>query len=293
MERQGFFAVFDGHGGRSAAAWCGDHFHELLLKNLGLDPTSPSEDSKKETPNESEDKDGNTIRYSYSQEVSTSDEADLKHLPVSEILDHTFEEADSYLTGAHGIFSGSTAVVALIRPEIDDDHENGNHGEEKLVLYTANVGDSRAVLFRDGKAIRLSYDHKGSDLIEQQRVRDAGGFILNDRVNGMLAITRALGDAEMKDFIAGRPYTTETTLDASKDTILILACDGLWDVCGDQEACELIANVEDPMVASEMLVDYALKNGTYDNLSVLVVRLFPTPKVKSHGVLKSKSVEEL
>lgn len=26
---QGFFAVFDGHAGKDAAEWCGNHFHEV------------------------------------------------------------------------------------------------------------------------------------------------------------------------------------------------------------------------------------------------------------------------
>lgn len=221
---QGFFAIFDGHGGRSAAAWCGEHFPELLQKNLTGGMTM-----------------------------------------VTEVLDQTFTEADSYLNAAHGIFSGCTAVVALLRTE-------EREGEMVRVLYTANAGDSRAVLLRDGKATRLAYDHKGSDLIEQQRVKDAGGFVLNDRVNGMLAITRALGDAEMKDFIAGRPYTTETIIKRPRDELLILACDGLWDVCGDQMACDLIRDIPDPQNAADFLVDYAIKNDSYDNLSVLVVR---------------------
>jgi protein phosphatase PTC1 len=196
----------------------------------------------------------------------------LKNLPtkgfvsVPEVFDQTFSEADSFLNSAHGIFSGCTAIVAFYRHEVRGD------GREVDVLYTGNVGDSRAVLFRNGTAVRLSYDHKGSDIIEQQRVKDAGGFVLNDRVNGMLAITRALGDAEMKDFIAGRPYTTETIMDRSEDEFLILACDGLWDVCGDQEACEYIKDVEDPQKAAEMLIEYAIKNDSYDNLSVLVVK---------------------
>lgn len=139
------------------------------------------------------------------------------------------------------------------------------------VLYTANVGDSRAVLCRNGQAIRLSYDHKGSDLSEQQRVKDAGGFIMNERVNGMLAITRALGDAELKEYISGRPYTAETII-GPDDEFLILACDGLWDVCGDQQACELVRSCNDPQRAATRLVEYGLENGSFDNMSVLVVR---------------------
>jgi protein phosphatase PTC1 len=95
------------------------------------------------------------------------------------------------------------------------------------VLYTANVGDARIVLCRNGKALRLSYDHKGSDENEGKRIAGAGGLILNNRVNGVLAVTRALGDAYMKDLVTGHPYTTETVIQPDIDEFLILACDGV------------------------------------------------------------------
>jgi protein phosphatase PTC1 len=34
--------------------------------------------------------------------------------------------------------------------------------------------------------VRLTYDHKGSDQQEAQRITDAGGYVMNNRVNGML-----------------------------------------------------------------------------------------------------------
>jgi protein phosphatase PTC1 len=95
------------------------------------------------------------------------------------------------------------------------------------VLYTANVGDARIVLCRNGKALRLSYDHKGSDEHEGKRVANAGGLILNNRVNGVLAVTRALGDSYMKDLVTGHPYTTETVIQPDLDEFIILACDGV------------------------------------------------------------------
>ncbi|BGP22493.1 mgpp2cl-1, protein phosphatase 2C-like protein 1 [Rhodotorula toruloides] len=141
----------------------------------------------------------------------------------------------------------------------------------KRTLYTANVGDARAVLSRGGKAVRLTYDHKGSDTREAKRISDAGGFVLNNRVNGVLAVTRSLGDSSMKEFVVGAPFTTETTL-GPEDDYLIVACDGLWDVCSDQEAVDLIHDLDDPQEASQKLLDHALSQFSSDNLSILVVR---------------------
>ena len=45
--------------------------------------------------------------------------------------------------------------------------------------------------------------------------------------SGVLAVTRALGDAYMKDLVTGHPYTTETVIQADQDEFLILACDGV------------------------------------------------------------------
>ncbi|KAJ1516953.1 Protein phosphatase 2C 1 [Coelomomyces lativittatus] len=139
------------------------------------------------------------------------------------------------------------------------------------VLHTANAGDARAVLCRKGKAIRLTYDHKGSDKNEATRITKAGGLVLNDRVNGVLAVTRSLGDCSMKSLVVGNPYTTSLELELD-DEFLILACDGVWDVLSDQEAVNLIRKIEDPQAAASFLVQKSLENLSTDNLSVIVIR---------------------
>jgi protein phosphatase PTC1 len=48
--------------------------------------------------------------------------------------------------------TGSTACVCIVRQEFG--HK---------ILYTANVGDTRAVLSKNGTAERMSYDHKATD----------------------------------------------------------------------------------------------------------------------------------
>ncbi|KAI0087998.1 protein serine/threonine phosphatase 2C [Irpex rosettiformis] len=149
----------------------------------------------------------------------------------------------------------------------------------RRVLYCANAGDARGVLCRAGKAVRLTYDHKGTDKQEAKRIMDAGGFVMSGRVNGVLAVTRALGDSSMKEFVVGAPYTTETDL-TEEDEFIILACDGLWDVVEDQGAVDLVRAIADPKKAADELLDHAYKNYSTDNVTVIIVR-FRNPVLSS------------
>lgn len=244
VDGQGFFAIFDGHAGKQAADWCGEHFHETFIKTLH----SAASDT-----------------------------------PIPEILHKAFLSADEELDKqTHGRFSGCTAIVAFLRTETDKGKpvdgdvtptagDGGVPGRNKRKLYAGNVGDARAVLSRGRQAVRMSYDHKGSDSQEAKRILDAGGFVMNDRVNGVLAVTRSLGDFTMKEFIVGAPFTAEAEL-TDDDPFLILACDGVWDVCSDQEAVDLVYDIQDPQEASEKLLAYALEKFSTDNLSVMVIR---------------------
>ena len=80
-------------------------------------------------------------------------------------------------------YCGSTAVACLVI------------GKQ---LYCANVGDSRAVLCRNGKALDLSQDHKPRLTAEKKRIERAGGTVVQNRVNGLLSMSRALGDYAFK-----------------------------------------------------------------------------------------------
>ena len=65
-------------------------------------------------------------------------------------------------------------------------------------MYTGNAGDSRCVACVDGEANALSSDHKPGDERERKRIEGAGGFVEFNRVNGNLALSRALGDFSFK-----------------------------------------------------------------------------------------------
>lgn len=53
--------------------------------------------------------------------------------------------------------------------------------------------------------------------------------MLLNRVNGILAVTRSLGDTSMKEYVTGEPFLTATQL-FPDDTHLILACDGVCKI---------------------------------------------------------------
>eukprot|EP00026_Physarum_polycephalum_P011982 Phypoly_transcript_12236.p1 GENE.Phypoly_transcript_12236~~Phypoly_transcript_12236.p1 ORF type:complete len:288 (+),score=67.00 Phypoly_transcript_12236:108-971(+) len=220
-EDQGYFAIYDGHGGRGAVDFTAKTLHKNLLELLEANPD----------------------------------------MDPSEALRSAYLLTDKQMGETQIQFSGTTVISALVR----------NHNGKRM-LYVGNAGDARAVLCRNGKAERLSYDHKGSDEGETKRIIDAGGFVVLNRVNGILAVTRSLGDHAMKDYVIGEPHLVTIQLDPT-DTHLILACDGLWDVTSDQDAIDLVLPENDTQKMSDKLLVHALKNGSTDNISVMVVVL--------------------
>lgn len=124
-----------------------------------------------------------------------------------EALYRSFIDADSEFLQSDSVSNaGTTANVALY-----DAYRN--------VFFVANTGDTRAVLCRHGKALDLTYDRKGSDPEEISRIIAAGGFVSQGRVMGILAVTRALGDIQLKE--QGRcDHGTQVTMECVDVTIL-------------------------------------------------------------------------
>lgn len=65
-------------------------------------------------------------------------------------------------------------------------------------IICANSGDSRSVVCEAGKAVELSWDHKPTVPSERQRVNAAGLHVQDERVSGVIAVSRAIGDWEYK-----------------------------------------------------------------------------------------------
>jgi serine/threonine protein phosphatase PrpC len=155
-------------------------------------------------------------------------------------------------------FMGATAAVVVVADNR---------------IHCANVGDSRIVLVDGGVARRMSHDHVVADPDERQEVVDRGGAIINDRVNGSLALSRAIGDGAHADSISSEPFMTDVDYDESLG--VIIACDGVWDVMSDDEAVAVFVDTPDPGAAARAIKDSAIAKGSEDNVSVICVQFKP------------------
>ncbi|KAK3252677.1 hypothetical protein CYMTET_38040 [Cymbomonas tetramitiformis] len=228
-------AVFDGHMGKKAADYLTKNLYKAIERAVKKDPAFCE------------------LRKSKKYDASTFKEA----------LTRTFQETDEklldYLTKDGGTEwnCGSTATVVMVR-------------EDQIVV--ANVGDSRAVLGRNGKAVDLSSEHRpyGRDKTakeEAARIQKTGAWLRDGRVMGILAVTRAFGDIEFKrnieqllvDGVLDGVWTKEfakkqnitsapvvpmpDVMDVAtteQDEFVIMASDGLWEVFSSAQAVQYV-----------------------------------------------------
>ncbi|CCF34496.1 protein phosphatase 2C [Colletotrichum higginsianum] len=180
--------------------------------------------------------------------------------------------------------SGCTACVGLI-------------SDSKI--YVANAGDSRSVLGIKGRAKPLSQDHKPQLEAEKSRITAAGGFVDFGRVNGNLALSRAIGDFEFKKSAELSPEAqivtafpdVETHEISDDDEFLVIACDGIWDCQSSQAVVEFVrrgiaAKQELDKICENMMDNCLASNSETggvgcDNMTMVII-----------GLLRGKTKEE-
>lgn len=142
-------------------------------------------------------------------------------------------------------------------------------------LYVANVGDSRAVISKEGTAIPLSDDHKPNRIDERKRIENSGGAVIwagTWRVGGVLAMSRAFGNRLLKQYVVAEPEIQEQKIDDGFE-LLVLASDGLWDVVPNEDAISLAGTEDEPEAAARKLTETAFGRGSADNITCIVVRI--------------------
>lgn len=166
---------------------------------------------------------------------------------------------------------GCTALTALVTPT--------HH-------FMAWAGDSRGVLCRAGKAVALSKDHKPNNAEERDRIHNAGGSVFRGRINGMLAVARAMGDHFYKSNEDLQPEQQLVSVVPefisherhADDEFIVLACDGIWDVMSNQDVCTavsgmLAAGMTDLQDITNRILDNCLLANSKDNMTIMICLL--------------------
>lgn len=259
-----FFAIFDGHAGAKVSAYCAD---ELLKSIITCDEFLEHNSS------DSQDTVSEQIRIGLRSGFLKIDE-EMRKLP-------------DVVSGEDK--SGSTAVCVLISPNR---------------MYFANCGDSRAMLVRDGGVAHTTLDHKPHNPSEKERIVNAGGSVMIQRVNGSLAVSRALGDYDYKkvsgkgpceQLVSPEPEISIISRTHDKDEYIVLACDGVWDVMTNEDLCAFthyqLTLTDDLAATSNLILDTCLNKGSKDNMSIVVVAFPGCPKVSPEAVEKNKILD--
>lgn len=215
-----FFAVYDGHAGSKVANYCSKHLLEhIITASLGAGNTQGSQSGS----------DGSNAPAPVPPAVEA----------VKTGIRTGFLKIDEHMRSFSDLRngmdrSGSTAVGILLSP----DH-----------FFFINCGDSRAVLYRNAQVCFSTLDHKPCNPRERERIQNAGGSVMIQRVNGSLAVSRALGDYDYKcvdgkgpteQLVSPEPEVFVMVPAPEQDQFVILACDGIWDVMSNEELCEFV-----------------------------------------------------
>ncbi|XP_075771586.1 putative protein phosphatase 1N [Pelodiscus sinensis] len=185
--------------------------------------------------------------------------------------------------------AGSTAVAVLVSPR---------H------LYFINLGDSRALLCRAGRWAFSTEDHKPSRPRERERIENAGGSVTLQRLNGSLAVSRALGDFGYKavawrgpteQLVSPEPEVHALARCPAEDEFLLLACDGVWDAFDTKGLCAFARSrlllSGDPLAVCEQVLDAGLHKGSRDNMTCVVVCFPAAPGVSQPALQRERELD--
>ncbi|XP_077132536.1 protein phosphatase Mn(2+)-dependent 1K [Ranitomeya variabilis] len=205
-------------------------------------------------------------------------EKDMEKVLIKAFLeiDKEFAKMARLSPNATVLNSGTTATVALLRDGIE--------------LVVASVGDSRALLCRKGKPVKLTIDHTPERKDEKQRIKASGGFVAwnswgQPHVNGRLAMTRSIGDFDLKSKgVIAEPETKRINVHHADDSFLVLTTDGINFIVNSQEICNIISQCHDPREAAQVLTDQVIQYGAEDNSTAIVVPFGAWGKHKSTEV---------
>uniref|UniRef100_A0A8C4Y5F0 PPM-type phosphatase domain-containing protein n=1 Tax=Gopherus evgoodei TaxID=1825980 RepID=A0A8C4Y5F0_9SAUR len=177
--------------------------------------------------------------------------------------------------------AGSTAVAVLISP---------GH------LYFINLGDSRALLCQASRLTFYTEDLEPSRPRERERIENAGGTVLLQRVNGSLAVSRALADFDYKA-VAWRGQT-EQLVSPEPEVYELARCPGedeFWDAFDTEGLCTFVRSRlllgGDPQAMCEEVLDAGIYKGSRDNMTCMVMCFRGAPGTSQAALQKERELD--
>jgi serine/threonine protein phosphatase PrpC len=259
------FAVFDGHGGPAVSILAS----RLLSKRLQQDL-----DAKQGSTDETSGQTAWHSEFTRRRAVQTA-----------------FLAVDNQLAAkSAAVSSGSTCTAAAIWHKSVEDTSETN----KYHVLLANLGDSRGLVvdFASKHLKGETFDHKPEHDMEHERITQAGGVVTSppdmpSRINGDLSVSRSFGDFRLKDCETLSPDQQKVSplpdiyeIECQGGDIVVLACDGAFDVLESSEVSALVCNAvagddasKDLSSVARAVVEEALNRGSTDNVTCVVVQL--------------------
>jgi len=241
-----------------------------------------------------------------------------EHLPNIFSMQDGFAKADADPNAIGEALGESFMDIDLDLLELPKFRDGSDHsGATALAVAVtathvifANAGDSRAILVGGpaNTVIFQTTDHKPDSPGELARITKAGATVFERRVNGDLAVSRAIGDFLYKRVagvppedqpITAKPDVTIVPRNAATDQFLLLACDGVWDVMSSEACAQFV--MEKMQIGyglgriCELLVDHCLELSSHDNMSCIIVAFPGAPKqigTFREPVVRPQSAEE-
>jgi len=185
--------------------------------------------------------------------------------PSDEAFCDAFMETDRCVNEfqhRHTFSCGTTALSVCIR----------NNNE----LIVGNVGDCRGFLCRDGKPFEIAVPHNLTREDERKRIESLGGAVVcfgTWRVNGILAVSRSIGDYNLRSLVTAEPEITRIQLQPT-DEFLIVASDGLWDGINGEEMIEIVKKTvaeHGRQAVCQVLCNTGIEKETNDNVTVVAL----------------------
>ena len=240
------FGIFDGHGGDSVSIKA----REILPKEI------------------------------HQRINQSSSDLIIKSL-ITESFEKTDKELMTKLTNCDDV--GSTCTLCFIMKY-----------KTNRIVYVSNIGDSHCYIVSNKKATRLTAEHKCDNEEEVARLKEKNALIFQNRMFGQLALTRAFCDRKLKPYgLSASPNITTcivkerqisaTLIDSMNDSeeteydiFIVLASDGIWDVTKESDLMRIFVEEgkhKSTKVLTKEILDFSIKNGSTDNISVIVIRL--------------------